>query len=44
VQRLAARVGVDMPICTEVYRVLHEQRDVLGAVQALLGREPSAEL
>jgi glycerol-3-phosphate dehydrogenase (NAD(P)+) len=44
VQRLAARLGVDMPICTEVYRVLHEQRDVLSAVQALLGREPSAEL
>jgi glycerol-3-phosphate dehydrogenase (NAD(P)+) len=44
VQRLAARLGVEMPICTEVYRVLHEQRDVLGAVQALLGREPSAEL
>lgn len=44
VQRLAARLGVDMPICNEVYRVLYEQRDVRAAVQELLAREPSAEV
>lgn len=44
VQRLAARLGVDMPICNEVYRVLYEQHDVHAAVQELLAREPSAEL
>ena len=44
VQRLAAKLGVDMPICGEVYRVLYEQRDVREAVQELLAREPSAEL
>ncbi|MFP5463524.1 MAG: NAD(P)H-dependent glycerol-3-phosphate dehydrogenase [Gammaproteobacteria bacterium] len=44
VQRLAARLGVDMPICNEVYRVLYEQHDVREAVQELLAREPSAEL
>lgn len=44
VQRLATRLGVDMPICSEVYRVLYEQHDVRQAVQELLAREPSAEL
>ncbi len=44
VQRLAARLGVNMPICNAVYRVLHEQKDVREAVQELLAREPSAEL
>ena len=43
VRRLAARLGVSMPICDEVYRVLHEQRDPHQAVLALLAREPSAE-
>ncbi|WP_448508346.1 NAD(P)H-dependent glycerol-3-phosphate dehydrogenase [Immundisolibacter sp.] len=44
VQRLATRLGVDMPICGEVYRVLYEQHDVRQAVQELLAREPLAEL
>ena len=44
VQRLAARLGVDMPICGEVYRVLYEQHDVHRAVRELLARDPSAEL
>lgn len=44
VQRLATRLGVDMPICGEVYRVLYEQQDVHQAVQKLLAREPSAEV
>lgn len=43
VRRLAARLGVDMPICGEVYRVLYEQHDVRQAVQELLAREPSDE-
>ena len=43
VQQLAQKLGVSMPICGEVYRVLYEQRDPLQAVWALLGREPSAE-
>lgn len=43
VRQLAARLGVSMPICGEVYRVLYEQRDPHAAVQALLAREPAAE-
>lgn len=43
VRQLAQRLGVNMPICGEVYRVLYEQRDVRQAVQDLLAREPSAE-
>jgi glycerol-3-phosphate dehydrogenase (NAD(P)+) len=43
VQRLAARLGVDMPICGEVYSVLHEGRNVHTAVRNLLAREPSSE-
>ena len=42
-RQLAARCGVSMPICGEVYRVLYEQRDPHQAVHALLAREPSAE-
>ncbi len=44
VQRLAARLGVNMPICNAVYRVLHEQLEVRRAVQELLARQPAAEL
>jgi glycerol-3-phosphate dehydrogenase (NAD(P)+) len=44
VAALASELGVDMPICNEVYRVLYEQHDVHAAVQELLAREPSAEL
>jgi glycerol-3-phosphate dehydrogenase (NAD(P)+) len=43
VRQLAARLGVSMPICGEVYRVLYEQRDPHAAVLALLAREPAAE-
>lgn len=42
-RRLAQRLGVEMPICGEVYRVLYEQQDVHVAVHELLAREPSAE-
>jgi glycerol-3-phosphate dehydrogenase (NAD(P)+) len=40
---VAARHGVDMPICHEVYRILHEGRSVRAAVQTLMGREMRSE-
>jgi len=39
VERLADRHGVEMPICHQVYRVLHEGLSPQEAVKALLGRE-----
>jgi glycerol-3-phosphate dehydrogenase (NAD(P)+) len=35
---LAARLGVDLPISSEVYRVLFEDKPVLDAVKAVLSR------
>ena len=35
---LAERLGVDLPICGEVYRVLFEQKPVSEAVRAVLSR------
>ena len=35
---LAAQLGVDLPICSEVYRVLFEEKPVLEAVRAVLSR------
>jgi glycerol-3-phosphate dehydrogenase (NAD(P)+) len=35
---LAQRLGVDLPICGEVYRVLFEQKPVSEAVRAVLSR------
>ena len=45
VHEVATRLGVEMPICTEVYRVLYEAKAVRAAVSALMGRElrPEAE-
>ena len=43
VREVAARVGVEMPIAEQVYRVLHEQGDVREAVRALMGRELKRE-
>jgi glycerol-3-phosphate dehydrogenase (NAD(P)+) len=43
VRRVAERLDVEMPICLEVYRVMHESRPVRTAVQALMGREMRAE-
>jgi len=40
---LAGRLGVDMPITEQVYRVLYEQRAPETAVEALFGREPKNE-
>ena len=34
---LAERLGVDLPICGEVYRVLFEQKPVSDAIRAVLG-------
>jgi len=43
VHEVAARLGVDMPICREVYGILHEGKAVAAAVQALMAREVRAE-
>jgi glycerol-3-phosphate dehydrogenase (NAD(P)+) len=40
---VASRSGVDMPICTEVYRVMYENKPVRAAVAALMGRDPRPE-
>jgi len=43
VRNVAARLAVQMPICEEVYRVMHEGKPVRTAVQALMGREVRRE-
>ena len=43
VRLVAEREGVDMPICLEVYRIMHEARPVRDALQALMGREVRSE-
>jgi glycerol-3-phosphate dehydrogenase (NAD(P)+) len=40
----AAKLGVDMPITAEIYRVLYENKDPLAAVNDLMLREPTSEL
>jgi glycerol-3-phosphate dehydrogenase (NAD(P)+) len=35
---VAARLNVDMPICGEIYRILHEGVSPRAAVSALMGR------
>jgi glycerol-3-phosphate dehydrogenase (NAD(P)+) len=39
----AAQMGIDMPITTEVYRVLYEDKSPLAAVNDLMLREPTSE-
>ena len=39
----AQHMGIDMPITTEVYRVLYEDKDPLAAVSDLMLREPRGE-
>ena len=39
----AVRMGIDMPITSEIYRVLYEDKDPLAAVNALMLREPKSE-
>jgi glycerol-3-phosphate dehydrogenase (NAD(P)+) len=43
VYAVAQRLAVDMPICQEIYRVMHEGKPVRDAVQALMGREVRSE-
>lgn len=42
-QRMAARLGVDMPVTDAVCRVLDDHREARAAADALLQREPKAE-
>jgi glycerol-3-phosphate dehydrogenase (NAD(P)+) len=43
VRRVAEREGVEMPICFEVHRVMHEARPVREALHSLMGREVRSE-
>jgi glycerol-3-phosphate dehydrogenase (NAD(P)+) len=43
VRGVAERLGADMPICLEVYRVMHEGRPVRAALSALMAREVRSE-
>lgn len=43
VHRLAQRLGVEMPICEAVYRILYEHVPVAEAVAELLNRAPNHE-
>src|ERR1700728_4126791 len=43
VYEVAQRLSVDMPICQEIYRIMHEGKPVRAAVQALMGREVRSE-
>jgi len=43
VYHLAKRLGVTMPICSEVYHVLYEGADLRGAVDRLMQRELKEE-
>ncbi len=43
VHALSASLGIEMPIASAVYRVLHEGLSAKRAVAALLAREPSRE-
>ena len=43
VHQLAQRLGVNMPICEAVYRVLYEHIPASSAVEALLNRSPQTE-
>ena len=43
VHALAAALGIDMPICEAVHRVLHEGLAARRAVESLLAREPARE-
>ena len=39
----AIQMGVDMPICMEIYRVLYESKSPFDAVKDLMLREPKSE-
>ena len=40
---LAKRLGVEMPICEQLYRILHQGQNPRGAVEALMGRALKSE-
>jgi glycerol-3-phosphate dehydrogenase (NAD(P)+) len=40
---VARRLHVDMPICSEIYEIMYENKPVRAAVQALMGREVRSE-
>jgi glycerol-3-phosphate dehydrogenase (NAD(P)+) len=39
VRDVAQHLGVEMPICREIYHIVYENKPVRAAVQALMGRE-----
>jgi glycerol-3-phosphate dehydrogenase (NAD(P)+) len=41
---VAERLAVEMPICREIFRVMHEAKPVREAVQELMGRELRSEM
>ncbi len=43
VHQVAQKMGVDMPICEAVYRVLYENLEATKASEGLLSRQPSDE-
>ena len=43
VHHVAERLGVNMPICREIYGIMYEDKPVGSAVQALMGREVRSE-
>jgi len=43
VRNVAERLGVEMPICREVYCIMHEGKPVRAALQALMAREVRSE-
>lgn len=43
VRKVAQELGVDMPICDHVYRVIYEGLDINGVVESLMSRAVSAE-
>jgi len=43
IYKIASRVGVDMPITEQVYKVLYEDHDPRTAILELMSREPKEE-
>ncbi len=43
VHKLSQKLGIEMPICAEVYRVLHENKDPSTAVRDLMTRQLKEE-